>query len=55
VIHQDSEHIHTVKKGDTLYSLSKLYEVPVKDLIQINQITDQTIYLGQELKIPPKK
>ena len=52
---QNSGRIHTVKKGDTLYSLSKLYDVPVKDLIQINQISDQTIYLGQELKIPLKK
>ena len=46
--------IHTVKKGDTLYSLSKYYKIPLEELIEINQISDQTIYLGQELKIPAK-
>jgi hypothetical protein len=46
--------IHTVKKGDTLYSLSKYYKIPLEELIDINQISDQTIYLGQELKIPAK-
>lgn len=46
--------IHTVKKGDTLYSLSKYYKITLEELIEINQISDQTIYLGQELKIPAK-
>ena len=47
-------HIHTVKKGDTLYSLSKYYEIPLEELIKVNQISNQTIYLGQVLKIPAK-
>ncbi len=46
--------IHTVKKGDTLYSLSKQYNIPLINIVEINQIIDKTIYLGQELKIPVK-
>jgi LysM repeat protein len=45
---------HTVIKGDTLYSISKYYEIPLEELIEINQLSDQTIYLGQELRIPTK-
>lgn len=50
----NSTQFHIVKKGDTLYSLSKYYKIPLEELIQINKISDQTIYLGQELKIPAK-
>ena len=49
-----SELIHKVRKGDTLYSLSKQYNISLDKLVEINQIKDQIIYLGQELKIPIK-
>ena len=42
---------HKVKKGDTLYSISKKYGITVKDLIKENKLKNNTIYLGQELKI----
>ncbi len=48
------ELIHKVQKGDTLYSLSKLYEVSVEQLVKYNKIKDQKIYLGQSLLIPTK-
>ncbi len=44
--------IHTVRKGDTLYSLAKKYNISVPQIIQVNKIKDNTIYLGQELAIP---
>jgi flagellum-specific peptidoglycan hydrolase FlgJ len=44
--------IHLVKKGDTLYSVSKKYNVTVDRIIELNKIKDQTIYLGQSLNIP---
>lgn len=44
--------IHTVKKGDTLYSVSKKYNVTVDQIIKLNKIKGQTIYLGQSLTIP---
>ena len=42
---------HKVKKGDTLYSISKKYGITVKHLIKENKLKNNTIYLGQELKI----
>ena len=42
---------YKVKKGDTLYSISKKYGVAVKHLIKRNKLKNNTIYLGQELKI----
>lgn len=44
--------VHTVVKGDTLYFLSKKYNVPIERIIKLNEIEDQTIYLGQSLTIP---
>ncbi len=42
---------HTVEKGDTLYSLSKKYNISVDDIKQKNSITDTGISLGQTLII----
>ena len=43
--------IYTVVPGDTLYSISKRFNVSVDDLIRLNYITDNTIKVGQELII----
>ena len=51
---QASRQIHNVSKGDTLYSISRKYEISLESLIKINKIENQTIYLGQKLKIPVK-
>ena len=44
---------HTVKKGETLYSISRRYQGSnVNDLIRINKLNKKaTIYPGQTLKI----
>lgn len=47
-----SETVLTVKKGDTLYSLSKKYEVSVEDMKQENNLKTNTIKVGQKLFIP---
>ena len=52
--YETNRQIHNVSKGDTLYSISKKYEISLESLIKINKIEDQTIYLGQKLKIPVK-
>ncbi len=42
--------IHTVKKGETYYSISKLYDIPVPALIQWNKLSvNDKIYIGQYL------
>jgi LysM repeat protein len=53
VIKQPSKKkVHIVKKGDTLYSISKKYKVDIKSLVQENQLENNTIFLGQNLIIP---
>jgi len=43
---------HTVKSGDTLYSIGKHYGVPVTALKKMNNKSSNTIYPGQRLSIP---
>lgn len=45
---------HIVKSGDTFYKISKLYNVSVDDLKELNSET-KGLKLGQELIIPSKK
>ena len=46
----------TVQKGDTLYSISRKYNVPIKDLININRLSSPyTLYVGQRIKLPTKQ
>ncbi|MGI5059327.1 LysM peptidoglycan-binding domain-containing protein [Treponema pectinovorum] len=44
--------VHTVEKGDTLYSISKKYEISVKELANANKIEGTDIKIGQKLVIP---
>lgn len=41
---------YTVKKGDTLYSIARKYEISVSDLKKINKLKNNTISIGQRLK-----
>ena len=45
----------TVKKGETLYRLSKLYKCDVKELEEWNDLKSNNIQVGQILIIHPKK
>ena len=42
---------HTVKKGDTLYSIARLHGLTVSDLKSLNNLSDNTILIGQELVV----
>lgn len=42
---------HTVKKGETLFSISKEYGLKVKDLIKINNLKTESIIVGQRIKL----
>ena len=46
---------YTVKKGDTLYSISQQYGVTVEELKLTNNLTNNNLYIGQELKVPTKE
>ena len=43
----------TVEKGDTLYSLSRKYEIPVNDLAVMNKLSAPfNLSIGQKIKVP---
>ena len=42
---------HEVIKGDTLYSISKKYNISIKELLKINKLKDRTLIIGQLLII----
>mgnify|MGYP002852720473 CR=1 FL=1 len=45
-----------VAKGDTLYSISRAYGVPLKELINTNHLNPPyTLYVGQTLRLPSKQ
>ena len=44
--------IYTVKKGDSLWSISREYNISVQELIDINDLLTTTIKVGDQLKVP---
>ena len=44
--------VYEVKKGDTLYSISKKYELTVEEIKAANNLSDNSIKFGQKLIIP---
>ena len=49
---QENHILHTVTKGQSLYSISKMYGVSEEDIVALNPGCDEVIRVGQELKIP---
>lgn len=46
--------IHTVVRGDTLWGLSRQYNVTVDGIKQANGMTRDTVVLGSKLRIPAR-
>jgi flagellum-specific peptidoglycan hydrolase FlgJ len=46
---------HQVQKGDTYYSISKKYNLSVADLKQMNGLSENTLSIGQVLRIKNKE
>lgn len=44
--------VHIVRSGDTLFSLARLYGTTVEELRRINNLTTDTLSIGQQLIIP---
>ena len=55
IIDGKSFYIHKVSKGQTLYSISKVYNVTVDELINENPETKNGLSINQLLKIPVNK
>lgn len=43
--------LYTVVKGDTLYNISKRFNISIAQIMEWNQLSEQSIKLGQVLKI----
>ncbi len=47
-----SDHIYTVRSGDSLEKIARKYDTSVDSLKKLNRLSNNTILIGQELKIP---
>ncbi len=43
--------IYRVRKGDTLYSISKKYKLSVQELKELNDLSSNTVRIDQELRV----
>ena len=46
--------LHTVTKGQSLYSIANTYHVSIEDIVRMNPGSDKQIRIGQTLRIPQK-
>lgn len=44
--------VYTVKKGDSLWSISQKYNISVKELIELNNLNNLTLQINQKLEVP---
>lgn len=51
VEHKEQPATHTVKNGETLYAISKIYNISVNELKTINKLSESSIRTGQVLKL----
>lgn len=47
----DNNNLYIVEKGETLYSISKKYNLTVAELKKINNLTSNQISIGQRIKV----
>jgi LysM repeat protein len=45
---------HTVERGQTVYSIAKMYDVTVDDIYKLNVGSEESIKAGDQLKVPQK-
>tara|TARA_B100000287_G_scaffold348909_1_gene337342 strand:- start:10372 stop:10902 length:531 start_codon:yes stop_codon:yes gene_type:complete len=50
-IFSQDQKFHVVEKGETLYSISKKYEVSIEKIKELNDITNNSISIGQKIFI----
>ena len=48
----DNMFFYTVKKGDTLYGIARIYNVSVDSIKKLNYFTDNNLVVGQVIRIP---
>ena len=50
-VESDKPSIYVVKKGDTLWSIAKKHQISLKDLKKLNNLSANTLSIGQKLKL----
>ena len=48
----DNMFLYTVKKGDTLYGIARIYNVSVDSIKELNYFIDNNLVVGQVIRIP---
>ena len=51
IVDEGSVNTYTVKSGDTLYSIANKYNISVNELKELNNLTTNTLSIGQTLKL----
>ena len=51
VITEDNQNTYVVKKGDTLYSIANQFQTSVQELISLNNLKNNTLYIGQTILV----
>lgn len=51
-LQQDNTFLHTIMRGQTLYSISTMYGVSVDDIVSLNPGSDKQVKAGETLRIP---
>ena len=44
--------LHTIEKGQSLYSIASMYNISQADIVKLNPGSDDKIYVGRALRIP---
>lgn len=52
IIDNESYDIYIVQKGDSLWAISRKYDIPLQDLISINNLDNNNLQIGQQLLVP---
>lgn len=50
--YNETKDLYTVRRGDTLYSIARLFGTSVQELINNNNLTSDLLSIGQQLKVP---
>lgn len=51
-VKQNTEIVHVVRHGDTMYSIAKAYNVNINTLRAYNLLTSNLLFTGQKIRIP---
>lgn len=47
--------VYTVQRGDTLYSIARKFNTTVNELVNLNNLTNNNLSIGQLIKLPGKE